>query len=149
MQHKRKQRRNKQRGFTLTEIMVVVFIIGLLSTVVLINVTGAMSQSRTTVAATQLTRIAGALQSYNGDMFAFPTQQQGLQALVEMPDNAPDGNRYRPGGYIQKLPDDPWGRPFIYEVPGDNGRPYDLYTLGADGRKGGEDDNADISIWDQ
>ena len=141
-------KRNRQRGFTLTEIMVVVFIIGLLSTVVLINVTGAMSQGRTTKAATDITRLSGALQSYSGDMFTFPTQQQGLEALVTKPDNAPEGNRYRPGGYIQKLPNDPWGRPYIYEVPGDDNRPYNLYSLGADGREGGEEDNADISIWD-
>ena len=93
MKDRRKLRRDRQRGFTLTEIMVVVFIIGLLSTVVLINVTGAMSQGRTTKAATDITRLSGALQSYSGDMFSFPNQQQGLDALVEKPDNAPDGNR--------------------------------------------------------
>jgi general secretion pathway protein G len=128
--------------------MVVVFIIGLLSAVVLINVTGAMSQGRTTKAITDITRLSGALQSYNGDMFAFPTEQQGLVSLVSIPDNAPGGNRYRPGGYIQKLHNDPWGHPYIYEVPGDDGRPYDFFSLGADGREGGEEDNADISIWD-
>ena len=128
--------------------MAVVFIIGRLSTMVLITVTGALSQGRTTKAATDITRLSGALQSYSGDMFNFPSQQDGLNALLEKPDNAPDGNRYRPGGYIQKLPNDPWGRPYIYEVPGDAGYPYNLYSLGADGREGGEEDNADISIWD-
>ena len=77
-----------------------------------------------------------------------PTQQQGLDALVNEPDDASGAGTYRRGGYINSVPLDPWGRPFIYKRPGEkSGRAYDLYSLGADGQEGGEDENADIGNW--
>ena len=137
-------------GFTLTEIMVVIFIIGLLSGVVLFNVLGARTDAQVTTAQTNITRLANALEQYSLDAFDYPTQQQGLEALVEEPDNLPAGARYRRGGYINRIPMDPWGRPFVYERPGDkSGRAYDLYSLGADGQEGGEELDADIGNWDR
>jgi len=146
-----KKRLKQQRGFTLTEIMVVVFIIGLLSSVVLFNVLGARSDAQVKTAQVNITALSQALEQYALDAYDYPTQQQGLKALVERPDNLPNGASYRTGGYLQKgsVPVDPWGRPYIYERPGDkSGRPYDLYSHGADGQEGGEELDADIGNWD-
>jgi len=140
-----------QGGFTLTEIMVVVFIIGLLSSVVLFNVLGARSDAQVKTARVNISAMSQALEQYALDVYDYPTQQQGLQALVERPDSLPSGATYRNGGYLQKstLPLDPWGRPFVYKRPGiKSGRSYDLYSLGADGKEGGEELDADIGNWD-
>lgn len=146
---KRPPVKRRQGGFTLTEIMVVVFIIGLLSSVVLFNVLGARDDAQVKTAQTNITRISNALEQYSLDMYDYPTQQQGLEALVEEPDDVPPGAFYRSGGYINRVPVDPWGRDFVYERPGRNsGRAYDLYSLGADGQQGGEELNADIGNWD-
>lgn len=148
MRRKDLRKKRKQAGFTLTEIMVVVFIIGLLSTVVLINVGGAMNQGRSTKAQADIANLANALEQYSMDMFDYPSEQDGLEALVEAPNSVPDGSRYRQGGYISKLPNDPWGRPYIYVRPGErSGGSFDLYSLGADGEQGGDELNADIGNW--
>ena len=140
--------KSKEAGFTLTEIMVVVFIIGLLSTVVLINVLGARTDAQVKTARTNITALTNALEQYSLDMYDYPTQQQGLDALVNEPDGASAAGTYRSGGYVNSIPLDPWGRPFVYERPGDkSGRAYDLYSLGADGQEGGEEENADIGNW--
>ena len=147
----RKQRRARQRGFTLTEIMVVVFIIGLLSSVVLFNVLGARSDAQVKTARVNISALSQALEQYALDAYDYPSERQGLQALVERPDDLPDGPSYRTGGYLQKgsIPLAPWGREYVYERPGDkSGRPYDLYSLGADGKEGGEELDADIGNWD-
>ncbi|MEM1087813.1 MAG: type II secretion system major pseudopilin GspG [Pseudomonadota bacterium] len=147
---KRKRKLRREGGFTLTEIMVVIFIIGLLSGVVLFNVLGARTDAQVKTAETNISRLANALEQYSLDMFDYPTQRQGLEALVESPESIPAGARYRQGGYINKVPLDPWGRPFVYERPGDkSGRAYDLYSLGADGQEGGEDLDEDIGNWDR
>jgi len=146
----RLKRRDRQRGFTLTEIMVAVFIIGLLTTVVVLNIDGVVGQSRVTKAQGDLKAFQGGLSAYNLEIAAYPTEQQGLDALVQAPDGLNNPALYRAGGYLatSKIPLDPWNNPYVYEVPGENGRPYNVYTLGADGREGGEGDNRDISIWD-
>lgn len=145
-----KRTRKSQRGFTLTEIMVAVFIIGLLTTVVVLNIDGVVGQSRVTKAQGDLKAFQGGLSAYNLEIAAYPTEQQGLQALVEAPDGLRNPAMYRAGGYLatSRIPLDPWNNEYVYEVPGENGRPYDIYTLGADGREGGEGDNRDISVWD-
>ncbi len=148
MDQTRRRRIRREGGFTLTEIMVVVFIIGLLSSVVLFNVLGARSDAQVKTAAANIVRISNALDQYSLDMFDYPTEQQGLAALTTRPDSLPGGATYRTGGYVNKIPVDPWGRPFIYARPGDkSGRAYDLYSLGADGEEGGEDLDADIGNW--
>lgn len=140
--------KSKEAGFTLTEIMVVVFIIGLLSTVVLINVLGARTDAQVKTARTNITALTNALEQYSLDMYDYPTEAQGLEALVTEPTDANTAGSYRKGGYISKLPLDPWGRPFIYKRPAEKSdKPYDLYSLGADGQEGGEEENADIGNW--
>lgn len=149
MDLKRIKRLRREGGFTLTEIMVVIFIIGLLSTVVLFNVLGARTDAQVKTAQANITRLANALEQYSLDMYDYPSQQQGLEALVTRPDNIPSGASYRQGGYINKVPMDPWGRPFVYERPGDkSGRAYDLYSYGADGKEGGDELDTDIGNWD-
>ena len=148
MTEEKRNKLRRQGGFTLTEIMVVVFIIGLLSSVVLFNVLGARSDAQAKTAATNIVRLSNALDQYSLDIFDYPSQQQGLQALIEEPDSLAEGARYRPGGYVNKIPLDPWGRPFVYKKPGvKSGRAYDLYSLGADGEEGGEELDADIGNW--
>lgn len=143
------RKRRREGGFTLTEIMVSVFIIGLLSTVVVLQVAPMISQSRDTKAKADIQVLQGALDQYSLDMFDYPTQQQGLAALATAPDALPDTARYRTGGYVQKVPLDPWGRAYVYERPGRrSGQAYDLYSLGADGEEGGDDLNADIGNWE-
>ena len=144
--HPKKSR--KDAGFTLTEIMVVVFIIGLLSTVVLFNVLGARTDAQVKTARTNVSALTNALEQYSLDMYDYPTTEQGLDALVEQPAGASNAGSYRKGRYINKVPLDPWGRPFVYERPGDRSdKQYDLYSLGADGEPGGEEENADIGNW--
>ena len=138
----------KDAGFTLTEIMVVVFIIGLLSTVVLFNVLGARTDAQVKTARTNVSALTNALEQYSLDMYDYPTTEQGLDALVNEPAGTSSAGSYRKGGYINKVPMDPWGRPFVYERPGDrSNKPYDLYSLGADGEQGGDEENADIGNW--
>lgn len=148
MDQKRLKRLKRQRGFTLTEIMVVVFIIGLLSTVVVINVFGASSEARVTTTKSNIASVSGALEQYALAIGDYPSEQQGLIALVEKPNNLNNAARYPAGGFINRLPQDAWGRDFIFKRPGEkSGRGYDLYSLGADSEEGGEALNADIGNW--
>ena len=140
--------RSKEAGFTLTEIMVVIFIIGLLSTVVLFNVLGARTDAQLKTARTNVSALTNALEQYSLDMYDYPTTEQGLDALVQQPSGANTAGSYRRGGYINKVPLDPWGRPFVYRKPAERSeKAYDLYSLGADGEPGGEEENADIGNW--
>ncbi|MEM7767122.1 MAG: type II secretion system major pseudopilin GspG [Pseudomonadota bacterium] len=137
----------KDAGFTLTEVMVTVFIIGLLATVVLVNVLGNVDESRVQKAKTDIRLLESSLERYRLDNFDYPTVEQGLSALVTAPDGLNDAGRYPAEGYIKRLPDDPWGNPYQYEYPGQDGRILDIYSLGADGQPGGEDLAADIGNW--
>ena len=151
MTDKRKKKLRREGGFTLTEIMVVVFIIGLLSSVVLFNVLGARTDAQVRTAKVNISAISQALEQYALDAYDYPTEQQGLEALISKPESMPSGSSYRTGGYLQKssIPLDPWGRPFIYKRPGSkSGRAYDLFSYGADGKEGGEELDADIGNWD-
>jgi len=134
------------RGFTLIEIMVVVVIIGLLAAVILPQVWNKVGKAQTTKAKSDIQAIETALTMYRLDNFKFPSTDMGLEALVTRP-NDPTVRNYPEGGYIKRLSKDPWGRPYVYVYPGTHGQEYDLYSLGADGQEGGEDDNADIGNW--
>lgn len=137
-----------EAGFTLTEIMVVVFIIGLLSTVVLVNVLGARTDAQTKTAQANIAALTQSLERYSLQLYTYPTEQQGLEALVEAPTDLSDASLYPRGGFIQKLPNDPWGRPYQYVFPGERSRAaYDVFSFGADGQEGGEEENADIGNW--
>ena len=143
-----RKRRRYEAGFTLTEIMVVVFIIGLLSTVVLVNVLGARTDAQAKTAQANIAALTQSLERYSLQMYTYPTEDEGLQALVEAPDGLSDPSLYPRGGFIQQLPNDPWGRPFQYVYPAERSRAaYDVFSLGADGEVGGEDENADIGNW--
>jgi general secretion pathway protein G len=128
-------RRSAEHGFTLVELMVVIVIIGLLATIVVINVLPLGDKGRITKAKADIASIE-----------AYPTTSQGLEALVTAPAGA-DPAKYQAGGYLKgKLPVDPWNHPYLYASPGQHGE-ADVWTLGADNREGGEGANADIGSW--
>jgi general secretion pathway protein G len=126
--------RSAEHGFTLVELMVVIVIIGLLATIVVINVMPAQDTARVKKAAADIALLEQAAEMYRLGKLDYPTGDQGLQALVSE-------------GYVKRLPDDPWGNPYRYAAPGGEGRAFDIYSYGADGREGGEGDDADIGNW--
>lgn len=132
-----------EEGFTLVELMVVIVIIGLLATIVAINVIPATDTARVEKAKADIATIEQALEQYRLDNLSYPAASDGLQALLTPPPSLAQPQRYRRGGYIKKLPDDPWGRPYGYVVPGRKGA-FDITSMGADGQPGGEADNADL-----
>ena len=136
--------RASQAGFTLIEIMVVVFILGLLVTLVAPRIIGRTDEARVTKAKADIATLENALEQYRLDNLVYPASTDGLNALVTAPPALAQPERYRRGGYIKKLPADPWGRPYNYQAPGPNGKAFDVWSLGADGAPGGTDDNADI-----
>lgn len=133
-------------GFTLIEIMVVVVILGILAAVVVPRIMDNPDQARIVKARQDIRVLESALNLYRLDNFEYPTTDQGLEALVRRPADLPENARWKDGGYIDRLPADPWGRPYQYLNPGRNG-PIDIYSLGADGLPGGEGVNADIGNW--
>lgn len=136
----------RQRGFTLVELMVVIVIIGLLATVVMINVMPSQDRAMVEKARADIATLEQALETYRLEMLSYPDTRQGLDALVNAPPGLARPERYRQGGYIRRLPNDPWDNPYQYRYPGQHGR-FDVYSLGADGQEGGEGENADIGNW--
>jgi len=136
----------RQRGFTLIEIMVVVIILGILAAIVAPNVIGRVDDAQITKAKTEIRNLESSLKFYRLDNFAYPTTEQGLEALATRPAD-PNIKNWKTGGYIPRVPNDPWGNAYLYLNPGTNGE-IDIYTLGRDGQPGGEDVDADIGNWD-
>ncbi len=132
------------RGFTLIEVMIVIVVLSVLAALVVPNIMGRPDEARIAAAKIDLRSIANALALYKLDHHTYPTTNQGLEALVSRP--AAGGAEY--GGYLQQIPKDPWGHEYLYLSPGAHG-PYDLYSLGADAKKGGDGARADITSWEQ
>jgi general secretion pathway protein G len=137
-------RRVRQTGFTLIELMVVLVIIGVLAALIVPNVLDRAEDARATAAKTDVNNLMQALKLYKLDNQRYPTTEQGLQALVTRPSSGPTPPNWKP--YLDKLPNDPWGRPYQYLNPGVKGE-IDVMSLGADGQPGGEGKNADIGSW--
>ena len=132
---RRRRRRHIRRnevGFSLVELMVVIVIIGLLATIVIINVMPAADRAANTKARADIATLEQAIEMYRLDHMRYPTGDEGLQALTA-------------GRYIRRLPDDPWGNPYRYATPGADGQPFRIVSWGADGREGGSGEDADIS----
>ncbi len=136
--------RNRQSGFTLIEIMVVVVILAVLGALVVPKILENVDKARVTRAQSDIRAIQTALDLYRLDNFKYPTTEQGLQALVKQPSD-PTITNYRAGGYLPSLPKDPWNNLYLYASPGADGRDYDITSYGRDGKQGGEGYDADIS----
>jgi general secretion pathway protein G len=135
-----------EEGFTLVELMVVIVIIGLLATLVALTVLPQLGKANDQKARADIATLDSALELYRLNNLTYPATSDGLGALLAAPPSLTDLSRYQAGGYIKKLPKDPWGRDYKYEYPGKH-RDFDIYTLGADGVPGGTGENADIGNW--
>ncbi len=138
------RKRRKRQGFTLVELMVVIVIIGLLATVVVINVLPSQDRAMVGKARADISVLEQAIETYRLDNLTFP---EDLNALVTAPANLAQPERYRQGGYIRRLPEDPWGNPYQYRRQSAHGGQFDVYSLGADGKEGGEGNDADLGNW--
>jgi general secretion pathway protein G len=137
--------RKKQReaGLTLIELMIVLFILGLLAALVAPRLMGRVGKAKQKTAQVQMQLLGTALDLFHLDVGRYPTTEEGLKVLKEKPNNLPGWG----GPYMDKaIPNDPWGRPYVYKSPGEHG-PYDLSSLSADGAQGGDGENRDINNW--
>ena len=133
----------KQKGFTLIEILVVVSILAILGALVVPKIMDRPNEARVVAAKQDIQAIVAALKLYKLDNGRFPTNEQGLKALIEKPGNDPVPNNWKTGGYLEKTPKDPWGNNYLYLNPGVKGE-MDVISYGADGQQGGEGYDADI-----
>ena len=136
-----------QRGFTLIEIMVVVVIMGILAALVVPKLMGRTDDARIIAAKQDIATLMQGLKLYKLDNQRYPTTEQGLQALIVKPTSGPVANGWKSGGYLDKLPNDPWGNAYQMLSPGLKGE-VDIFSLGADGQAGGVENDADIGSWD-
>jgi general secretion pathway protein G len=135
-----------QRGFTLLEVMVVVVILGILAALVVPKIISRPDEARAIAAKQDIASLMQALKLYRLDNQRYPSTEQGLQALVARPASAPLAPNWKTGGYVERLPKDPWGNPYQYLNPGLHGE-LDVFSLAADGAPGGEGNDADIGSW--
>jgi general secretion pathway protein G len=135
----------RERGFTLIEIMVVVVILGILAAIVAPNVISKIDDAQVARVQQDLRSIETALKFYRLDTFGYPSSEQGIEALISKPAD-PNIRNWKSGGYLDRMPQDPWGNDYQYLSPGQNGE-IDIYTFGRDGRPGGENLDADIGNW--
>jgi general secretion pathway protein G len=137
----------RHRGFTLIEIMVVIVILGILAALVVPRVLDRPDEARVVAARNDVAAIAQALKLYRLDNQRYPTTEQGLAALVSRPAVAPLPPNWKPNGYLERLPKDPWGHPYQYLNPGLRGE-IDVFSFGADGQPGGTGIDAEVGSWD-
>jgi general secretion pathway protein G len=141
------RRRACAPGFTLVEILVVIVILGILAALVVPRIIERPDQARVTAAKADIATIMEALKLYRLDNQRYPTTEQGLSALVTRPTLSPVPPNWKPNGYLEHLPQDPWGNPYQYLNPGLRGE-IDVFSFGADGQPGGTGYDADIGSWD-
>ena len=134
------------RGFTLLEVMVVVVILGILAALVVPNIIGRPDEARVIAAKQDIASLMQALKLYRLDNQRYPSTEQGLQALVVKPTTEPVPDNWKAGGYVERLPKDPWGHPYQYLNPGVHGE-IDVFSYGGDRAPGGDGNNADIGSW--
>lgn len=139
-------RTRRARGFTLIEVMVVIAIIGILAALIVPKIMSRPDQARRVAATQDIATMMQALKLYRLDNGRYPSTEQGLGALVEKPGVDPVPNNWKDGGYLEKLPQDPWGNPYQYLNPGVHGE-IDVFSYGADGKPGGDKNDADIGSW--
>jgi len=139
-------RRRAASGFTLIEVMVVVVILSILAAIVVPNVMSSPDEARIVKAKQDIRALESALNLYRLDNYVYPSTEQGIQALVTRPTTPPEPQNWKAEGYIDRLRADPWGHPYQYLSPGQNGE-FDLYSMGADGQLDGQGVNADVSNW--
>ncbi|MBW1972221.1 MAG: type II secretion system protein GspG [Spirochaetes bacterium] len=137
---------SSKKGFTLIELMVVIVILGILATIIVPKVLKRPEEARRTKAMLDIRTIEGALARFHLDNGFYPSTEQGLEALVKKPEIGKIPKKYQEGGYLDRVPLDPWGHPYVYICPGLHGD-YDLKSYGADGEEGGEGENKDIENW--
>ncbi|WP_240959213.1 type II secretion system major pseudopilin GspG [Novosphingobium olei] len=137
--------RSSEQGFSLVELMVVLFIMALLAAVVAYNVIPVGDKAKVVAARADIATLDQSLEMYRLDLGTYPSQGEGLAALRQPPAGLASPQDYRSGGYIKDLPNDPWGHPYQYKVPGEEGRPFEVFSLGADGQPGGSGLDADVT----
>lgn len=140
--------RQKSAGFTLIEIMIVMVIIAMLAALVGPRVMGALASSKIKASKIQIETLSASVDAFHLDTGRFPTQAEGLQVLVDNPEKAPIKNWRGPYLKKNKVPADEWGNAFVYEIPSKHKMPFDLYSLGADGKPGGTGDDAELGNWE-
>jgi len=136
-----------EKGFTLLEMMVVIMIIGLLASLIVPNILGNKDKADQKKAVADITALENALEMYRIDNGNFPSTSEGLEVLLQEPSNLKKQETYRAGGYIKRLPKDPWHHSYNYRFPGENGEEVDIFTYGADGQPGGKNASSDIGNW--
>jgi len=142
------RRLRDRAGFTLIEIMVVIVILGLLAALVVPKLIGRTEEAKKTQSRVQIKNLENALQLFKLDNGFYPGTDQGLEALVRVPEAGRIPKNYRKGGYLDRVPKDPWGNAYVYVSPGTHGE-YDISSYGADGVAGGDGEDADINSWDE
>tara|TARA_Y100000768_G_scaffold231265_1_gene174674 strand:+ start:162 stop:596 length:435 start_codon:yes stop_codon:yes gene_type:complete len=142
-------KKNITKGFTLVELMAVLVILGILATIVIVNVNPVFDRANYEKVRADMANTNKALELYRFNELTYPSTSQGLEALVRPHPELKKPFLFPEDGYISSIPLDPWGREYIYEYPSRKNSKYDLYTLGADGIEGGSGEDADIGNWMQ